>query len=109
MASIKRAPPQPPDSTSTRISINAVRVALTNVSLKDVIAEAFKMQRYQITGPDFLGAWRFDIVAKIPDGVPVLLIANKYDLGRHDSVPAQWAQQWPSEEIWRARLHRPSS
>jgi SAM-dependent methyltransferase len=24
-------------------------------------------------------------------------------------VTADWARQWPSEEIWRARLHRPSS
>jgi hypothetical protein len=26
------------------------------------------------------------------------------------SVPsAEWARNWPAEEIWRARLHRPSS
>ncbi|MFZ0342437.1 MAG: methyltransferase domain-containing protein, partial [Gaiellaceae bacterium] len=24
-------------------------------------------------------------------------------------VTADWARKWPSEEIWRARLHRPSS
>ena len=28
---------------------------------------------------------------------------------RYDYVTADWARQWPAEEIWRARLHRPSS
>ena len=27
----------------------------------------------------------------------------------YDYVTADWARKWPSEEIWRARLHRPSS
>jgi SAM-dependent methyltransferase len=28
---------------------------------------------------------------------------------RYDYVTADWARKWPAEEIWRARLHRPSS
>jgi SAM-dependent methyltransferase len=28
---------------------------------------------------------------------------------RYDYVSADWARKWPSEEIWRARLHRRSS
>ena len=28
---------------------------------------------------------------------------------RYDYVTADWAQKWPAEEIWRARLHRPAS
>jgi SAM-dependent methyltransferase len=28
---------------------------------------------------------------------------------RYDFVSAEWARKWPAEEIWRARLHRPSS
>jgi hypothetical protein len=28
---------------------------------------------------------------------------------RYDFVSAEWARKWPSEEIWRARLHRRSS
>jgi SAM-dependent methyltransferase len=27
----------------------------------------------------------------------------------YDGVTAEWAKQWPAEEIWRARLRRPSS
>jgi SAM-dependent methyltransferase len=27
----------------------------------------------------------------------------------YDYVSAEWARKWPAEEIWRARLHRPSS
>jgi SAM-dependent methyltransferase len=28
---------------------------------------------------------------------------------RYDYVSADWSRKWPAEEIWRARLHRPSS
>jgi len=28
---------------------------------------------------------------------------------RYDYVTAEWGRKWPAEEIWRARLHRPSS
>jgi SAM-dependent methyltransferase len=28
---------------------------------------------------------------------------------RYDFVSADWSRKWPAEEIWRARLHRPSS
>jgi hypothetical protein len=27
------------------------------------------------------------------------------DHPRYDYVPAEWAKQWPAEELWRARKH----
>jgi len=38
------------------------------MSLKDLIAYAYKVKAYQVTGLDWLGTERFDIVAKMPDG-----------------------------------------
>jgi uncharacterized protein (TIGR03435 family) len=38
------------------------------MSLKDLIANAYKLKVYQVTGPDWLNTERFDIVAKMPDG-----------------------------------------
>jgi uncharacterized protein (TIGR03435 family) len=36
--------------------------------LRDLIAMAYSVKAYQITGPPFLATERFDIVAKMPDG-----------------------------------------
>ncbi len=36
--------------------------------LKELIANAYKVKAYQITGPAWLATERFDIVAKMPDG-----------------------------------------
>jgi uncharacterized protein (TIGR03435 family) len=41
-----------------------------NVSLRSVIATAYEMKEYQISGPDWLDTERFDIVAKTPPNTP---------------------------------------
>jgi uncharacterized protein (TIGR03435 family) len=38
------------------------------MAIKDLIALAYKVKPYQITGPDWIASQRFDIVAKLPDG-----------------------------------------
>jgi uncharacterized protein (TIGR03435 family) len=38
------------------------------VSLKELIAAAYKVKEYQITGPDWMGTQRFDISARMPEG-----------------------------------------
>ena len=40
------------------------------MSLRDLIALAYDVRPYQVTGPDWLPTRRFDILAKIPDGAP---------------------------------------
>jgi uncharacterized protein (TIGR03435 family) len=44
------------------------RVTLTNVNLKQILANAYDVKQYQIQGPSFLDTDRFDITAKIPKG-----------------------------------------
>jgi uncharacterized protein (TIGR03435 family) len=91
VASIKISPPQPPGVTSSRMSVDTGRLNYTNVTLKDVVGQAFKVQAYQISGPDWIETERFDIAAKIPPGaardqVPMMLqslLAERFHLSIH--------------------------
>jgi uncharacterized protein (TIGR03435 family) len=61
------------------MSTNTGSLNYTNVTLKDVIGQAYKIPESQISGPDWLNTDRFDIAAKIPAGardqVPQMLQA----------------------------------
>ena len=48
--------------------VDAARAEYIFMSLKDLIAAAYKVKLYQITGPAWLPTERFDIVAKMPEG-----------------------------------------
>jgi uncharacterized protein (TIGR03435 family) len=69
VASIKPAEPQADGRMMVRLGGDPGRVNYTNVSLKDVLQRAYGVKRPQITGPAWLESDRFNIVAKIPDGV----------------------------------------
>jgi uncharacterized protein (TIGR03435 family) len=70
-ASIKPAPP--PTSNMIRVmmrggpgSDDPGRVDWSNVSLRQMITNAFNVKDYQVQGPDWLNTERFDVTAKIP-------------------------------------------
>jgi uncharacterized protein (TIGR03435 family) len=47
------------------------RIVVTNYTLRDIIRNAYGLQRYQIVGgPEWLAQDRFDINAKAPEGAP---------------------------------------
>ena len=48
--------------------VDRARAEYTYMALKDLIALAYKVKPYQITGPDWVANQRFDIVAKLPEG-----------------------------------------
>jgi len=56
--------------------VDRARAEYTYMALKDLIALAYKVKPYQITGPDWIASQRFDIVAKLPEG------ASKDDVPR---------------------------
>ncbi|HEY4363394.1 MAG TPA: TIGR03435 family protein [Bryobacteraceae bacterium] len=66
VATVKPAPSQSDGRTQTRMSSDTDKGQLTysNVNLKEVIGRAYKVQQYQITGPDWLETERFDISAR---------------------------------------------
>ena len=61
------------------------------LTLKDYIGIAYRLKNYQVSGPDWLGTERFDIAAKIPEGVPThqipemfrALLAERFQLKAH--------------------------
>jgi uncharacterized protein (TIGR03435 family) len=71
--------------------VDAVRAEYTYMSLKDLIALAYKVKTYQITGPPWMASERFDIVATMPDGAskddaPAMLqalLADRFKLTAH--------------------------
>ncbi|HEY2467475.1 MAG TPA: TIGR03435 family protein [Terracidiphilus sp.] len=48
--------------------VNGDRADYTYMSLRDLIVIAYRVKRFQITGPSWLASERFDIVATLPEG-----------------------------------------
>src|ERR1017187_5691868 len=71
VASVKPAPP-PADPGELRVQIGGDpgMIDYKNVSLKMVIARAYEMKEFQISGPDWIETARFDILAKVPPNAP---------------------------------------
>jgi len=78
VASVKPAPPMDMQKLAAAMrgggklpvgaTIGASRAEYTGLPLNQLIAMAYKVKPYQITGPDWMTAQRFDIVAKYPEG-----------------------------------------
>jgi uncharacterized protein (TIGR03435 family) len=72
-------------------SVSASRAEYYFMSLRQLIASAYKMKEFQVTGPDWLVTERFDIMAKMPDGAskddaPMMLRAlleERFKLAAH--------------------------
>ncbi len=52
----------------------------TNLSLKDLIMSAYDMKGYQVEGPDWIEAERYDVSAKFPPNLPPNLPQNRDQL-----------------------------
>jgi len=71
--------------------VNASQADYIYMSLKDLIATAYTVKDYQISGPAWLATDHFDIVAKLPDGTskddaPKMLqalLAERFKLAAH--------------------------
>jgi uncharacterized protein (TIGR03435 family) len=69
----------------------------TYMPLRDLIALAYNLKPYQVSGPDWLATTRFDINAKMPDGAPKdaapammqALLKDRFKLIAHASVEDQ--------------------
>ena len=96
VASIKLAPPINPAMIMSGqmhigMKVDGDRVDIGSLSLADLIRIAYNVKPYQVTGPDWMGAQRFDVMAKLPEGatkeqVPEMLqalLAERFKLTIH--------------------------
>jgi uncharacterized protein (TIGR03435 family) len=62
--------PSGPLTSNSILGLNADRsqIHISWSSLTDLVNMAYRVRRYQISGPDWLGSDHFDIVAKVPEG-----------------------------------------
>ena len=70
VASLKPAAPITDGKIMVRMGGDPGRLDWTNVSLKDILRQAYEVKEYQISGPDWMGSARFDLSAKLPEGAP---------------------------------------
>ena len=90
VASVKPAAPKG-SIVRTRAGGDPGRVAYANASLMTILARAFGVKSYQISGPSWLETARYDIVAKVPDGslreqIPLMLqqlLTDRFKLATH--------------------------
>lgn len=91
VASIKPSAPMTGGRMMVKMGGDPGRVDYSNVSLRDVLARAYNLKRHQVQGPAWLDAARFDITAKVPDGVsrdkvPLMLqnlLADRFKVVSH--------------------------
>ncbi|HUP04792.1 MAG TPA: TIGR03435 family protein [Bryobacteraceae bacterium] len=85
--------PGDPARLASGMTLQPGRLILHNATLKTLILQAFRISEYQIAGgPNWTGAAKFDIVAKLPAGAPM------------NQSPAM--MQTMLEDRFRLRTHR---
>jgi uncharacterized protein (TIGR03435 family) len=104
VASIRPSPP--PDPAKIRAEIEAGRLPRVgprvtssraeyiNMNLRDLIALAWNLRGYQVSGPDWLASERFDVEATMPEGAtkddaPAMLRAllqDRFKLTAHEDM-----------------------
>lgn len=90
-ASVKPAPPPTGMGLMVRMGGDAGRINWNNVALKDMIAQAYDVKDFQISGPEWLRSARFDVVATMPEGTTPEqrrlmlqnLLAERFQLSTH--------------------------
>jgi len=70
VASIKPAAPVVDGRLMIRMGGDPGRLDYNNVSIKDLMRQAYGVKDYQISGPDWMASTRFDVLAKLPAGTP---------------------------------------
>ena len=77
--------------------VDGSRATYTYMSLKELVALAYKLRVYQVSGPDWMVTDRFDVVAKLPDGASKddapdmlrALLVERFKLTAHRDMPEQ--------------------
>ena len=73
------------------MTVDGARVDIASMSLAELIRTAYRLKTYQVSGPEWMSAERFDVSAKIPEGVSKdlvhemlqTLLAERFKLSTH--------------------------
>ena len=68
VASIKASAPMTGKMMQVGVRNDGAMVMYSNMSLKDLVQNAYRVKDYQVTAPEWMSMERFDISAKLPDG-----------------------------------------
>ncbi len=91
VASIRPVPATDPSRVDADLRMDGAQAHFGALSIKNLIARAYRIQPSLITGPDWIASDRFDITAKLPDGattdqIPEMLqslLAERFGLKIH--------------------------
>src|ERR1035441_2309459 len=59
------------------ISIDPARATFRNCTLLSLVARAWRVKEYQVSGPEWIRDQRFDIFAKLPEGASTDAVPEK--------------------------------
>ena len=57
------------DSVTLGARIDRAQVRITGLTMRDLLSMAYRVKLYQLNGPEWMATERYDINAKLPDGV----------------------------------------
>src|SRR3954468_7195263 len=91
VASIKATAPQESGRIMVRMGGDPGRIDYVNVSLRDLVRQAYDVKDYQVVAPDWMNSARFDVQAKLPPDTPKevravmmqALLAERFGLKTH--------------------------
>src|SRR5580658_2309160 len=69
VVSVRAAPPVAKESeVSFGIHVDGAQARIASVSIKDLVAMAYRTKTYQVAGPDWTGTDHFNVTGKMPAG-----------------------------------------
>src|SRR5689334_12136004 len=71
VASVRPTPPSQEHGMSLALKVDASQVRVIALPLRDIMAAAYRLKPYQISGPDWIETTPFDISATMPAGATI--------------------------------------
>jgi uncharacterized protein (TIGR03435 family) len=91
VASIRPSQPAGPERVGIGLHLDGAQVRIVALPMRDYVARAYRLKLYQVTGPEWLSAERYDLSAKLPEGstpeqIPEMLqslLAERFQMKIH--------------------------
>ena len=77
VATVKPSPPPAPGQVPVGLHIDRALVTCRYFSLQDYMGMAYQLKVHQVVGPDWLSTEKYDVQAKVPEGVATAEIRDR--------------------------------